>query len=125
MVRPSPGLHLLGFVAALGLAASPVRAPAQGSDSISGTWDLYWQTRRGPRQSGYMVFHQNGSELRAELHGQGQVSARGTVNGHNFSLHGTRMLVSYRIEGSWQGDRLQGAFRVLSTNRDFTAVRRR
>ncbi len=123
--RSSLGSHLLGFVAALGLAAFAVRAPAQEASSISGTWDLYWQTRRGPRQSGHMVFRQNGSELRAELHGQGQVSARGTVNGDSFSLRGTRMLVSYRIDGRWQGDRLEGSFRVLSTNKPFTGVRRR
>ena len=123
--RPSLGSHLLGFVAALGLAAFAVRAPAQVANSISGTWDLYWQTRRGPRQSGHMVFRQNGSALRAELHGQGQVSARGTVNGDSFSLRGTRMLVGYRIDGRWQGDRLEGSFRVLTTNRSFTGVRRR
>lgn len=121
----SLGSHLLGFVAVLGLAAFAVRAPAQEADSISGTWNLYWQTRRGPRQSGYMVFRQNGSALSAELHGQGQVSVRGTVNGDSFSLRGTRMLVSYRIDGRRQGDRLEGSFRVLSANQRFTGVRRR
>ena len=122
--RRSPGSHLLGFVAAFGLAVSAVPAPAQAADSISGTWDLYWQTRRGPRKSGWMVFRQNGSELRAELHGKGQVNVRGTVSGNSFSLRGTRMLVSYRIEGSWQGDRLQGAFRVVGVNKPFTGIRR-
>ncbi len=109
-----------------GIEPGAVRsARAQEAGSISGTWDLYWQTRRGPRQSGHMVFRQNGSALRAELHGQGQVSARGTVNGDSFSLRGTRMLVGYRIDGRWQGDRLEGSFRVLTTNRSFTGVRRR
>ena len=116
-------LRLFGFVAALGLAA---HAPAQQAASISGTWDMYWQTPQGPRQRGSMVFRQDGSALHVEFHGRrGQVSASGTVNGDSFSISGSRMLVSYRVDGRWQGDRLEGSFRALSANRQFTAVRRR
>ena len=116
----------LSLVAALAFAAFAVCAPAQQGASISGTWDLYWQTPQGPRQRGYMVFRQDGSALQVEFHGRrGQVSARGTVNGDSFSISGSRMLVSYRLDGRWQGDRLEGSIRALSANRSFTAVRRR
>ena len=112
----------IGLLAA-SAAAQP--APTQPAGSITGTWDMYWQTKSGPRKSGYMVFRQNGSDLRAELHGKGKVNARGSVNGDSFVLRGTRMLVGYRIEGRRQGDRLQGSLKVLSVDKAFTAVRRR
>jgi len=118
------GWRISGLAATLALALA-VPATAQNAGSISGTWDLYWQTRSGPRKSGYMVFRQDGGVLRAELHGQGKVYARGSVTGDRFVVRGTRMLVGYRIEGRWQGDRLQGSFKVLSVDKAFTAVRRR
>lgn len=67
----------------------------------------------------------NGRELRAEIHGQGSVRARGTAMGPAFSLRGSRMAVPYRIEGRWQGDRLEGSLKVLSVERRFTGTRRR
>lgn len=112
----------IGLLAA---AATAQPAPAQPAGSISGTWDMYWQTKSGPKKSGFMVFRQNGSDLRAELHGKGKVNARGSVTGDSFVLRGTRMLVGYRIEGRRQGDRLQGSLKVMSIDKPFTAVRRR
>jgi len=101
--------------------AAVAQAPAPRFD---GTWDLIWQTRRGPRQSGYLVLAQRGTALEAELHGRGSVHARGAVDGPRFILRGSRMLVSYTVEGRISGDRMEGEFRMLSVNRRFTGVRR-
>ena len=109
-------------VATLGLAAAaaqPAGAP------IEGTWDLSWMTKRGPRQSGYLVIARTGDDLRVEMHGRGKVRARGRATGSTFVVRGTRLAVPYRIEGRWQGDRMDGAFKVLSTSLRFTAARRR
>lgn len=115
----------LAAMAATAPLAIPAPVRAQPAASIAGTWDIFWATRRGPRQSGYMVITQNGTNLSARLYGQGSVRARGTASGASFMLRGTRMAVPYRIEGRWQGDRLEGAFRVLGVERRFTAARRR
>jgi hypothetical protein len=112
----------IGLIAA-SAAAQP--ASAQPAGSLSGTWDMYWQTKSGPKKSGHIVLRQNGSDLRAELHGKGKIDARGTVNGDSFVLRGTRMLIGYRIEGRRQGDRLQGSLKVMSVDKAFTAARRR
>ena len=116
--------HLALIAAAALVASAPALLHAQAS-SIVGTWDLFWETKRGPRQSGWMVFTQNGARLDARLHGRGSVRARGTVSGSTFALRGTRLAVPYRIDGSWQGDRMEGAFKVLGVERRFTANRRR
>ena len=99
-------------------------APAAQSDSIKGTWDLFWQTRKGPRQSGYFVFRQSGTQLTAEMHGKGTVKVRGTTSGNSFQLEGTRMLVKYRVSGTWASDRMEGSFKVLNKELKFTGKRR-
>ena len=110
---------------ALCLAALAVPAAAQApAPRFDGIWDLIWQTRRGPRRSGYFVFRQQGSALHAELHGRGSVIADGNVDGNVFVLRGSRMLVPYRIEGRIDGDRMEGAFKAMSVDRRFTGVRR-
>lgn len=102
-------------------AALTAAAPAA---NLAGTWDLIWQTRRGPQQRGYLVVEQAGSALRAEIHGQGQVRARGTAAGAAFRLRGSRLAVPYRIEGRLNGARLEGTLKILHIERRFTGVRR-
>lgn len=106
------------------LVTAGAPAAASAPASIAGVWDLIWQTRKGPRQSGYFVLRQAGDQLSAELHGKGMVKARGTVSGNAFQLSGTRMLVKYRITGTWAGDRMDGSFKVLSTDLKFIGKRR-
>ena len=99
-------------------------APTWQPNSIEGTWDLFWQTRKGPRQSGYFVFRQSGTQLIAEMHGKGIVKVRGTTSGHSFQLTGTKMLVRYRVTGTWADDYMKGSFKVLSRKLKFTGKRR-
>ena len=113
---------LAACAASAGLAAA---AHAEAVANLQGIWDLSWPTRNGPRQSGYLRFEQNGSALNVELHGKGSVRAQGTVNGRNFTVRGSRMLVPYRIEGQANGDRMEGVFKVLNVERHFTGTRRR
>lgn len=117
MLRP---LAAAGAVLSLALAAQAQAPPPR----FEGTWDLTWQTRRGPRQSGYLVLRQRGLVLTAEIHGRGSVNAAGGTSGSRFVLRGSRMLVPYRIEGSIEGDRMEGAFKVMSVDRRFTGARR-
>ena len=105
-----------GFACAFAASASP--------HSPEGTWDLFWQTRTGPRQSGYFVFRQKGTQLSAELHGKGTVKVRGTTSGNSFKLTGTRTLVRYRVDGTWSADHMEGSFKVLNRELKFTAKRR-
>ena len=102
-------------------ASAAAQAPAP---RFEGIWDLTWQTRHGPQRRGYFVLRRQGTALHAELHGQGSVSAEGNVNGNAFVLRGSRMLVPYRIEGTINGDRMEGAFKMMSVDRRFTGVRR-
>lgn len=125
IAEPRRAQRLLALGAALGLAVVASQAPAQRTDTIAGTWDLFWPTKNGTRQKGHLVLTQNGNRLRGEIHGRGEISARGTVDGRSFTLRGSRMMVPYTIAGRWQGDRLQGSIRTLSVNRRFTGVRRR
>lgn len=118
----------LALVSLLALAASGVAnaVPAPQPANLQGIWDLFWTTRSGAaRQSGYMRFEQHGSTLEVEMHGRGTVNARGTVDGANFTVRGTRMLVPYRIEGRVAGDRMEGAFKVMGRDLRFTGARRR
>jgi hypothetical protein len=92
---------------------------------VDGTWDLTWQTRKGPSQSGYLVIRQNGSKLSAEIHGKGAIRASGSASGRSFSLFGTKMLVRYEISGTWTADDMTGELKVLSVERHFTGKRRR
>ena len=101
--------------------AAVAQAPAPRFD---GTWDLIWQTRRGPQQRGYLVLSRRGALLEGEIHGQGSVRARGRISGAGFVLRGSRMLVPYTIEGNVRGDRLEGSLNMLSVHRRFTGVRR-
>ncbi|TMJ20223.1 MAG: hypothetical protein E6G92_10860 [Alphaproteobacteria bacterium] len=107
----------LGMIAAAGAA----QAPAPRFDGI---WDLTWQTRHGPERRGYFVLRRQGSALRGQIHGQGSVTANGSIEGNGFVLRGSRMLVPYRIEGHVSGDRMEGALKVMSVDRRFTGVRR-
>jgi len=116
---------VLGVVAGAFLSlALAAQAPAP-PPRFDGIWDLTWQTRRGPRQSGYIVLRQRGPVLTAELHGQGSVNAAGETSGSRFVLRGSRMLVPYRIEGSIAGDRMEGALKIMTLDKRFTGARRR
>lgn len=105
------------LIAAAGMAQAPAAR-------FEGTWDLTWQTRRGPQQRGYLVLTRSGAALAGEIHGRGSVRATGSVSGSGFVLRGSRMLTPYRIEGRVTGDRMEGALKVLSVERRFTGVRR-
>lgn len=93
--------------------------------NVAGTWDLTWQTRKGPSRRGYLVITQQGTQLRARIHGQGEISAKGSATGSAFTLVGTRYAVRYTIAGRIQGDRMAGSLKVLSVEKHFTGQRRR
>jgi len=100
----------------------PSQAPT--ASSLVGTWDLTWQTRKGPRREGYLVVSQRGNAVEAKIHGRGAVTARGTVTGETFALRGSRLAVPYRIDGVFKGNDMTGSIRVLSVKRDFAGKRR-
>jgi hypothetical protein len=108
---------LAGLLAAAAAAAQPVQ-------QIGGTWDLVWETRKGPSKKGYMAIEQKGDRLVARIHGQGSVTARGTIAGTGFRLGGSRMAIPYTISGRVEGGRMTGSLRMLSVTRRFTGVRR-
>jgi hypothetical protein len=115
----------LARLAATGLALVATAVAAQApAPRFDGIWDLTWQTRSGPRQSGYLVVSRSGAGLSAEIHGRGSIRASGSANGSSFVLRGSRMLVSYRLEGRIAGDRMEGVLKVLSVERRFTGLRR-
>jgi hypothetical protein len=117
------GLPIVALLAASALpAAQP--APAPAASPIEGTWDLTWQTRHGPRQSGWLVLRVTGNQVVGEMHGRGSVTARGSMTENGFILRGTRMLVPYTVEGRITGARMDGRFRAMSVERRFTATRR-
>ena len=111
-------------LAAAAAPASAAQAPRPAAAAIAGTWDLTWQTRRGPRREGRFVITQQGSALRGEIHGRGSVKAKGSVSGSAFTLRGSRMAVPYTITGRVAGDRMEGSIKVLSVTRHFTGARR-
>ncbi|HEX2764152.1 MAG TPA: hypothetical protein VHM92_09990 [Allosphingosinicella sp.] len=115
-------MRLAFLLAAPLLLLSAAPAPPR---NVAGTWDLIWQTRKGPSRRGYLVVVQQGAQLRAEIHGQGEVSAKGTIAGDAFTLRGSRYAVRYTIAGRVQGDRMAGSLKVLSVERRFTGQRRR
>ena len=111
------------WLAFAGLSGAPSAAQSVAS-TMAGTWDLTWHSRSGPRREGYLVVRQTGSNLAAEIHGRGAVTARGTLSGARFDLRGSRMLVPYRIDGQMNGGVIEGTIRVMSVERRFTGVRR-
>jgi hypothetical protein len=115
---------LLGF--AILAASAPLRAgpPAEAPAAMAGTWDLIWQTRHGPERKGYLVVRQFGARLEAEIHGQGQVKAKGAMAGNVFTLRGSRMMVPYVISGRVDDGRLTGSLKILSVERRFIGARR-
>jgi opacity protein-like surface antigen len=120
---------LLAASAALALAAAAApaaaaQAPQPAVARIAGTWDLTWQTRKGPRREGRFFITQQGSALRGEIYGRGRVKAKGKVTGSDFTLRGSRMAVPYTITGRVAGNRMEGAIRILSVTRRFTGARR-
>jgi hypothetical protein len=117
---------LLSIAALLAAPAAPAAqpGPAPAAAAIEETWDLTWQTRHGPRQSGWLVLRVTGSQVVGEIHGRGSVTARGSVAGSGFTLRGTRMLVPYTVEGRVTGTRMEGRFRAMSVERRFTGTRR-
>ena len=119
-------MHKAWAIVLAGLAATslPSSAAPLPASSIEGTWDLFWETRKGPRRSGYFVFRQTGDRLVAEMHGKGVVKVRGSASDNTFRLSGTRMLVKYTVSGTWRGDDMEGAFKALSVERKFTGKRR-
>ncbi|HEX8672481.1 MAG TPA: alpha/beta hydrolase, partial [Longimicrobium sp.] len=92
-------------------------------ENVQGTWDLYWQTARGPSQSGYLVIAQRGDSLAAEIHGSGELQASGAINGREVLLTGRR-IVPFEIRAHVAGDTLRGSLKVLTTERRFTGIRR-
>lgn len=92
--------------------------------SVAGTWDLTWQTRKGPKREGQFVIVQQGSRITGEIRGRGSVKAGGAVSGSRFTLKGNRMAIPYRIDGRIIGDRMVGTIKVLSVTRSFTGSRR-
>jgi hypothetical protein len=120
---PRIALALAVSAAALAQAASQAQQ-APPTANLQGVWDLTWTTRRGPEQKGYLRITQQGAALRAEIHGQGRINARGTVSGRRFDLRGSRMLVPYRIQGQVNGNRMEGVLKVMSVERRFTGNRR-
>jgi len=117
---------LLSIAALLAAPAAPAAqpGPAPAASAIEGTWDLIWQTRRGPRPSGWLVLRVTGNQVVGEMHGRGSVTARGSTTESGFTLRGTRMLVPYTVEGRVTGAHMEGRFRVMSVERRFTATRR-
>jgi len=110
-------------------AVPAVEVPAQAPQSepavqLSGTWDLQWQTRRGPSPGGYLVISQNGRELTAQLHGRGSIQASGSIEGNGFILRGSRLFVPYTLTGTMSADRIEGTLKVMSVERQFTGQRR-
>ena len=106
------------------IAAVSAPAPAEAPADFAGTWDLVWQTRHGPDRSGYLVIEQQGSRIVAEIHGKGQVKAKGEAAGNAFILRGSRMAVPYTIGGRLEGDRLTGSLHILSIIKYFIGTRR-
>lgn len=111
-------------LAAAAVAATAAQAPRPAAVSIAGTWDLTWQTRKGPRRAGRFVITQQGSALRGEIYGRGSVKAKGEASGSAFTLRGSRMAVPYIITGRVAGNRMEGMIKVLSVTRRFTGERR-
>lgn len=106
-------------------ASAPLPAqPQSAPTAMAGTWDLTWQTRRGPERKGYLVVRQSGANISAQIHGQGSVNAKGAMTGNSFILRGSRMMVPYTISGKVDGDSLTGSLRILSVERRFTGARR-
>ena len=118
-------LMKMAIVASALLASGPLRAqPAAGSSSIAGTWDVSWQARSGATKRGTLVIRQEGSRIAAEVHGEGNSRASGTIEGSRFTLRGSRFLVPYTLSGSYDADRIDGEFRMLRMLRNFTGNRR-
>jgi hypothetical protein len=109
---------------ALAPPALPAQAPQPAPAAVAGTWDLTWQTRKGPRREGRFVIAQQGSAIRGEIYGRGSVKAKGTVSGSAFTLRGNRMAVPYTISGRVSANRMEGTIEVLSVTRRFTGTRR-
>jgi hypothetical protein len=109
---------------AVASAAAGAQAPRPAAAAIAGTWDLTWQTRKGPRREGHFVITQQGSALRGEIYGRGSVKAKGSATGSAFTLRGSRMAVPYTIVGRVAGNRMEGSIEVLSVTRRFTGARR-
>jgi hypothetical protein len=119
-------IRTLGMAALL-LAAAPAGSapPTAGPLSAAGTWDLIWQTRRGPERQGWLVLRQQGARLEGDIHGRGSIRAKGSIAGGDFVLRGSRLAVPYTISGRIEGDRMAGHLKVLSVDRPFRGERRR
>ncbi|HEX8571821.1 MAG TPA: hypothetical protein VF759_03620 [Allosphingosinicella sp.] len=104
--------------------AGPAASAREATVSVAGTWDLVWQTRKGPRREGRFVIVQQGTAIRGEIHGRGSVRAKGTATGSAFTLRGSKMAVPYTISGRVSGNRMEGTLKVMSVTRSFTGTRR-
>ena len=111
-------------LACAAVAYAPSRAQPQGQVNLQGVWDLNWVNDRGAQRRGYLRLEQEGTTLRAEIHGRTSINAHGTVRGHAFELRGSRMMIPYRAHGQVQGNRMEGVFRVLNVERHFVGTRR-
>ena len=123
MRKHIPALALI-FAAPLAIPATTGASEAAVVQQIGGTWDLTWQTRKGPTRKGYMVIEQRGVQLTARIHGQGSVKAKGSIANSGFTLRGSRMAVPYVISGWIEGGRMTGSLKVLTVERHFTGARR-
>ena len=110
--------------AAVVLGASAPASAQSPHAPLAGTWDLFWQTRQGRIQKGWLVIRQSGSRVTAEIHGRGHLRANGTADGDAFAVHGRRMDAPFTISGRLHEDRLLGSVKVLSVDRRFEGVRR-
>ena len=123
-MKPLPVAPAALLLAALAWPVLAAQAAQPLPLSVAGTWDLTWETRKGPQREGRFVIAQQGSAIRGEIHGRGSVKAKGTVAGSAFTLRGSRMSVPYTIAGRVEGNRMEGTIKVLSVTRHFTGARR-
>ena len=127
--RPVRIVALGAAVIAWGTVATPSTAqPAPkaivAEANFGGTWDLTWNTRKGPQRKGFIRFTQKGKLLDAVIEGQGRVKAKGEAQGRTFVLRGSRMAMPYVIAGTMDGNRLTGSIKVMGVERTFVGVRR-
>jgi hypothetical protein len=107
------------------LASTSTAQPPPPHSPVAGVWDLTWMTSKGPQRNGYIVVVQQGTRLRADIHGtRGAVKAAGEARGSNFVLRGSRMAVRYVLAGAVSDDQMTGSIKVMSMERQFTGLRR-
>ena len=102
-----------------------VAGPATAGDPFDGSWDLFWKTRQGVKQEGWLVLDQTGRRVVAQIYGKGSLRAAGEVRGSTFAVRGRKMGAPFTISARLEDGRLSGSVKVLSVDRPFTGVRRK